>query len=129
MLSFLRSCRVLSNLQRCNHLNRTKPYSVAEHGYFCAILAIVLCDLENQIWRDNHPTDPELKDNVVKRDKVVLRMLLHDTPEILTGDILYPVKHFNERVRVNIEKMELELVDKRLFEDLDGRDNGKGQNP
>lgn len=108
MLVFLRSCRVLANLQRCNQLNRTKPYSVAEHSYFCAILALVLCDYENHI-------NQEKKLDTVK---VIIRSLLHDAPEILTGDILYPVKYFNERVRANLEKMELDLVDNSLFKGL-----------
>lgn len=120
MLSFLRSSRILANLQRCNHLNRTKPYSVAEHSYFCAIMAAVLCDYENKLYRDSAPDDPATQHSIaVRRDKVIFRLLLHDTPEILTGDILYPVKHFNDRVRVNLEKMELELVDKKLFADLE----------
>jgi len=114
MLSFLRSCRVLANLQRCNQLNRTKPYSVAEHSYFCAVLALVLCDYENHINSGRKEPESDLD-----TEKVIVRSLLHDTPEILTGDILYPVKYFNERVRVNLEKMELELVDHSLFKDLE----------
>lgn len=101
LLDFLSRCRVLNNLQRCNQLNRSQSYSVAEHSYHCAMLAIILCDLEFHLYK-----------RILNKAAIVQMVLFHDLPEAITGDILYPIKQYLGDI---VKDMEERVIKEQLF--------------
>lgn len=76
----------LKYLRRWNSINRVNPSSVLAHTYLVAVLAIVLCWLEEKQIRSIGADWTQFQ------YRVVLRALFHDLPESLTGDVITPVK-------------------------------------
>lgn len=68
----------LSNIVRYNTRSRLKDESVAEHSYYVAYYVMVLCDF--------------LRVSQDTRVKALEYAIIHDIPEIGTGDIPYDVK-------------------------------------
>ena len=79
--------------------------SVAEHSFYTAYIASLLCDLVEQ------------KQIAVNRERAVAMALIHDTEEMFSGDILNPFKHYSNELKETIQKVNREVVP-LVFENL-----------
>ena len=68
----------LKNIVRYNHRTRLKNENVAEHSFFTTLIALDIC---KKLSIDVHNTF-----------EVIVKCLLHDTPEQELNDITYDVK-------------------------------------
>ena len=87
----------LKNIVRYNHRTRLKDENVAEHSFFTALIALDICK--------------KLSINTHDTFKVIVKCLLHDTPEQELNDITYDVK-----LKLNLRPLLKEFEDK-YFED------------
>lgn len=87
----------LKNIVRYNHRTRLKDENVAEHSFFTALIALDICK--------------KLSINTHDIFKVIIKCLLHDTPEEELNDVTYDVK-----VKLNLRPLLKEFEDK-YFED------------
>ena len=97
--------RSLAHVVRFNSRPQHFQESVAEHSFFTAYIASILCDLLSE---ENIP---------VNREKVLTMALIHDSEEMFSGDILSPFKHHSPEVKNAIKTVNQELI-KEVFEDL-----------
>lgn len=84
-LAFIRN---LKHVRRWNRLNRFIESSVLAHTFIVAFLAVLFSEAE------------KLKSNAAKghfQYEAMLLALFHDVPEVMTGDIISPVKQLIER--------------------------------
>jgi len=109
LFEFMRRQRRLSYIDRCNQIPKIKPYSVAEHSYFCAVYAMILCDIVNNTREKGKTIDVE---------EVLRRTLIHDHEESITGDILYPMHNEFPEFGEALEKVRNAVVDKQAFDGL-----------
>ncbi|MBI4120713.1 MAG: HD domain-containing protein [Parcubacteria group bacterium] len=79
--------------------------SVADHSFFVAYIASLLCLLL------------EKNGKTVNREKVTSMALIHDMEERFSGDILSPFKHHSKEVNLAIRKVNRVLVH-GIFSDL-----------
>lgn len=79
--------------------------SVAEHSFFVAYIAAVLCSLLKEAGE------------AVNQEKVLSMALVHDIEETFSGDILGPFKHHSPEVTSAIRKVNQEVI-QETFRDL-----------
>ena len=97
--------RSLAHSVRYSSTPQNFPESVAEHSFFTAYIASVLCNLLE-------------KEGVeVDRARAIEMALVHDVEEQLSGDILGPFKHYSPEVREAITKVNKEVIP-HVFEGL-----------
>lgn len=87
----------LKNIVRYNHRTRLKNENVAEHSFFTTLIALDICK--------------KLSINAYNTFKVIVKCLLHDTPEQELNDITYDVK-----LKLNLYPL-LKKFEDRYFED------------
>ena len=75
------SSRALAHVMRFNSRPQHFQESVAEHSFFTAYIASILCDLLKKEGME------------INQEKVLTMALIHDSEEIFSGDILGPFKH------------------------------------
>ena len=97
--------RGLAHVIRFSATPQHFPESVAEHSYYTAYMASLLCDLVEQ------------KGIEVSRERAISMALVHDTEEMFSGDILSPFKHYSSEVKESIQKVNTKVVP-QVFEDL-----------
>ncbi len=97
--------RNLAQVVRFNNRPQHFPESVAEHSYYVAYFGLLLCKLLDK------------KNIRVDSTKVMQMALIHDSEEGLTGDILNPFKHHNDKVFSAIREVNKEMI-KEVFSDL-----------
>ncbi len=97
--------RSLAHVVRFNSRPQHFQESVAEHSFYTAYIASILCDLLEQ---------ERIK---IDREKVLMMALVHDSEEMFSGDILSPFKHHSPQVKNAIKTVNQELI-KEVFEDL-----------
>lgn len=86
----------MSALNRYNNRDRITQENIAEHSFYVGFTVMKLCELFSV---DN---DTKLKS---------LQMsILHDIPEIETGDISYPIKQKSPALKTALEELELEFM-------------------
>lgn len=85
----------LSSIKRWGIVEMSRPQSVAEHSYNVAMIAAYIVD---KLPSDMKPAS--------LREIVVNWSLVHDLPELVTGDIPTPVK---EEIRESLNKAEANL--------------------
>lgn len=93
----------LSNVYRWNNCYCSKPESVLEHSAFVAIYALRLSI--------KHGVDPE---------NIILKALVHDIDEAITGDIVTPTKYSSVELYENIKQLEIRTarkISKEYFDD------------
>ena len=76
--------RKLMNVKRCGTFRTINSQSVAEHSYYVALLSF---DIANYI-ESNYEEDWKIDKSVL-----LLKALLHDVEEGITGDIPHPMKN------------------------------------
>lgn len=87
----------LKNIVRYNHRTRLKNENVAEHSFFTALIALDICR--------------KLSINAYNTFEVIVKCLLHDTPEQELNDITYDVK-----LKLNLRPL-LKKFEDKYFED------------
>ncbi|WP_433943856.1 5'-deoxynucleotidase [Paenibacillus sp. SN-8-1] len=85
----------LRAIQRWSLMRSTSTENVAEHSFYVAILAHILCEIGNQLYGKH-----------LQADRAATLALFHDATEVFTGDIPTPVKHHNPRLLSNFREME-----------------------
>ncbi len=103
---YLAVIRNLKHVRRWNRLNRFIESSVLAHTFIVAFLAVLFSEMEaaNQGRQNGH----------FQYEAMVLA-LFHDVPEVLTGDIISPVKGLIEEHSPGlIVQMERQATDKLL---------------
>lgn len=78
LVKYLLSVRRLESAYRWNRLKRSYPVSVMSHLYLVGVISFFLFHMENR-------SEEEI-------EEALLRSLLHDVPEAITGDIITPTK-------------------------------------
>jgi len=106
-LDMLKRFRNLSNIDRCNQVPKIKFYSVAEHSFYCALLAMFLCDLIS------------LNEKIyIDKKRLIMKALVHDLEESITGDILYPTHQMNINFKKELDTIRSMVVYEELFKEL-----------
>lgn len=90
---FIHGSRDLMHVRRFTTVRGFQDESVAEHSYYAALYAMVICDLER------------LEGRRVDVAEVLRRCLIHDLDEARVSDIPRPIKHANPKVRSTIRKI------------------------
>lgn len=85
----------LRYIERWSLMRNTHRESVAEHSYFVAALAHLLCSIANELYGKRVPTE-----------RVVSIALFHDATEVFVGDVAAPVKHGNPDVKRAFREIE-----------------------
>ena len=98
--------RSLAHVTRFNNRPQHFPESVAEHSYYVAYFAFIVCELL------------EKKKVKIETKKVLQMALIHDTEEGLSGDIITPFKHYNDKVYQSIREVSSEMI-QEMFVELD----------
>lgn len=98
-VKFLTLSRQTSSTYRYNTRTILHRQSVAEHSYHVAVMAAVI---------------GSYCDESIDLAALLQIALLHDVPEILTGDILYPVKNHSPEIKKFFASIEAQLVDDHL---------------
>lgn len=89
----------LKNIIRYNTRPKQTSESVAEHSFYVAVIALELCD--------------EYGLSIEETNKIVIKALLHDMPEIEINDITYDAKE-KLKLRPYLKKYEDEYFDRRF---------------
>lgn len=90
---FIHTTRDLMHVRRFTTVRGFQDESVAEHCYYTALYAMVICDLERLEGRRVDVLD------------VLRRCLVHDLDEARVSDIPRPIKHANSKVRSTIHRI------------------------
>lgn len=93
----------LKYIDRWSLMWNMRRENVAEHSFYVASIAHMLCTISNEVYGGNVPTD-----------RVVSIALFHDASEVLTGDIPQPVKHNNEQILRNFREIEDVAVERLI---------------
>ncbi|MEJ2248060.1 MAG: HD domain-containing protein [Candidatus Lokiarchaeota archaeon] len=101
--------RTLKNCTRLNSHLTIQPYNVAVHCYYTGILFEILSDLCDI--------------NVSKKE--IIYVYRHDILESITGDVLYPAKHFDNIVDTYWTNIENRIIDSDRYEYLSFYNNVK----
>lgn len=102
---YIFTIRNLKHVRRWNRTNRTIESSVLAHTFLVSILAVIFSEKCKQ--------DVKTTDGVDFSYHAVLLALFHDVPEMLTGDIITPVKTIIARHDPKLlENMEEDLCKK-----------------
>lgn len=97
--------RSLAHVTRFSSKPQHFQESVAEHSFFVAYIATIMCEL---LEKDGEKIDKE---------KAIEMALAHDMEEMFSGDILGPFKHKLPEVSVAIRTLNQEMI-KEVFADL-----------
>lgn len=100
ILNRLEEIYMLKNIIRYNTRTHIKNESVAEHSFYVALLALMICD-EYDI------TDTRI------RNAVLTKAILHDMPEIELNDITHDVKE-RLHLREFMEKHEINYYERNF---------------
>ena len=84
-------------------MRNTRTENVEEHSYEVAVLAHALAVIGRDVF--HKALDP---------DKAAAAALLHDAPEIITGDMPTPIKYFNPELKNAYKQVEAVAQDKLL---------------
>lgn len=85
----------LSKLIRYNHRHRIKNESVAEHSYYVVLYCLKIC---HDYGLDEATTN-----------RVLIKAIVHDLPEIVTSDVPYDVKQNMPELNKLLEQAEVEF--------------------
>jgi len=97
-------------IRRWGLMRNTQPENLQEHSQRVAMIAHALAVIRN--LTADPPVSPE---------RAALLGLYHDVPEVITGDLPTPVKHFNPRIKSayrEIEAVAAERLHRMLPEEL-----------
>lgn len=93
MIETLRVARALSAVQRFSQINLLNPESVMEHTGFNGLLCYVICERLNQFGEE------------LDTGLAVMKAIVHDVDEIITGDIPMPTKYYSDDITKSLKKL------------------------
>jgi len=93
-------------INRWSLMRNTREENLAEHSSDVALIAHSLCVIANVRYGKN-----------LNAERAAVIGLLHDTSEIITGDMPTPVKYFNPEIRDAYKKIET-YADRELLNKL-----------
>lgn len=105
LVKYLLSVRRLESAYRWNRLKRSYPVSVMSHLYLVGVISFFLFHMESR-------SEEEI-------EEALLRSLLHDVPEAITGDIITPTKKAALGLSELIWDIEKEFVHELLLAHLE----------
>ena len=119
LLKFLMKTRRLSYIERCSNTPHIRPYNVAEHSYYVALYAMLLADLENKKIKEHCIANnlKQLSTRFYDIKALTKKALIHDLEEVITGDILYPLKN-QSPAKAILNKVISHYVKTELFHEL-----------
>lgn len=82
-------------IRRWGLMHNTYPENIQEHSLRVAMIAHALAVIRNRRFGGN-----------VNPERTAVLALFHDAPEVLTGDLPAPVKHFNPEIRTAYRAIE-----------------------
>ncbi len=86
-------------IDRWGLMRLVRRENLSEHSLECAILAHGLAIIGNRIFGKGYDVE-----------KIVLKAMYHDAPEIITGDMPTPVKYFDEFTKTAYKTVETHAV-------------------
>ena len=93
----------LSFSMRWNHVNRKFPISVMSHLVIVAFVSYIIGMIENHAGGD------------YDIEKMMMKAMYHDVPEVITGDIITPTKQAVDGFTLVLEEVETQMLDDYLF--------------
>ena len=106
---FLEGIYKLNNIRRFANRATVTSYSPAAHSFYVCQIALLISRLENM------KKDPPVKYDI---EKVLCKAMGHDIAESETGDILFPIKSYDEALHKKVNEIEEILVSKNLLKHL-----------
>jgi len=103
---FVSEARAASEVQRCHTFHTHRPYSVGQHSYNAAMLALSL------------KADGECSMPAADIEQAVMMLLVHDIPEIYTGDVPGNVKWLNPVLAAVLSEAEYAWVERAVPKEL-----------
>jgi 5'-deoxynucleotidase YfbR-like HD superfamily hydrolase len=96
----------LKNIKRFNNRAVIAPYNVSQHSFYVAHICLYIAELEN-LRRD--------KENRYDILKLLKKAMSHDVAEAACGDILWPIKNYDEDIHKKINDIEEIIVRRDLL--------------
>ena len=93
----------LSFSMRWNHVSRKFPISVMSHLVIVAFVSYIIGMIENEAGWD------------YDIEKMMMKAMYHDVPEVITGDIITPTKQAVDGFTLVLEEVETQMLDDYLF--------------
>jgi len=93
MIETLRVARTLSAVQRYSQIRLLNPESVMEHTGFNGLVCYVICERLNKLGED------------LDTGLAVIKAMVHDVDEIITGDIPMPTKYYSADITRSLKKL------------------------
>ena len=103
-MNFIKSVFKMSNVLRFAGNNLDADYTIGEHSYRVACIAMAICDEYNK--------NIKLKKNKINTEEVLRKALLHDMEETETGDLPSPIK------KIGNLKAELRFAGEKIMKNL-----------
>jgi len=110
MNHFLAYMSRMKLIRRWSLMHNVRPENDAEHSHQVAMIAHVLCLIRNRRYGGN-----------LDAGKVLALAVYHEAAEVITGDLVTPIKYFNPGIRSafgEIEQMAEEKLLTYIPEDL-----------
>lgn len=105
-IEITRLARGLDNIPRFSNQPRIKDETVAAHSYYVALMVYMIAVELQELGCG------------VDVSKCIQMALLHDLPEAVTGDIIYPVKKHDKENMGVLQKLEEEMMEKAIPDTL-----------
>jgi len=93
MIKTLKVARTLSAVQRYSQTRLLNPESVMEHTGFNGLICYVICERLNQLGEE------------LDTGLAVMKAMVHDVDEIITGDIPMPTKYYSSEITKSLKKL------------------------
>lgn len=103
----------LDNLIRFSNKRFVHPRSVAAHLFTVTHMVMIIGDQEN--LREERKND---KSKRIDMESALRKAVSHDIPESVTGDIIYPIKHYDEEINKKINEIETHAVENEILKYL-----------
>ena len=101
---FLLTLRNLENIKRYQTRRMIFPRSVAEHTTGVFYSGYLLGQWEERKFG-----------NKIDWEKLSMKLMFHDAPEAITGDILSPTKNYTENMKKAVDEAEIRIFDEQFM--------------
>lgn len=85
----------LKNIKRWSLMRNTRDENVQEHSHSVVVIAHALCVIRNRILGSS-----------VDEKEVLAFAAYHDVNEVITGDLLTPIKYFSDNIKSSYKQIE-----------------------
>lgn len=105
--NYLKTVKKLNNMGRWSNEYMHRRATVSEHLFFVTQLGQMLAVIEEE-----HGNEVDWK-------VLYAKLINHDVPEAMTGDIINTMKYRDSKLKELVDRIEDELVEEVLLEELD----------